>query len=58
MQLSIRGLERGGGSYWKSSACLWTKLKQYYPPTADTSRLVVLILLIVVITLIFRPVLL
>lgn len=58
MQLSIKGLERGGGSYWKSLACLWSKLKQYYPPTTDTSRLVVLILLIVVITLIFRPVLL
>lgn len=56
MQLSIRGLERGGGSYWKSLACLCSKLNQYYPP--HHSRLVVLILLIVVITLIFRPVLL
>lgn len=32
MQLSIRGLEGGGGIYWKSLACLWSKLKQYYPP--------------------------
>lgn len=31
MQLSIRGQEWGGGSYWTSLACLWFKLKQYPP---------------------------